>query len=121
MSGQIAALVISKDLDVSEWEMTGPGNKDKTEESCKAGKDSFRIQGIKTFARLEIDESRCKGCGLYTIACPIKLLKLNDETNDAGFTTTTIASLDKCAGCALCAGICPDIAIKVYSRQLNIF
>ena len=121
MSGQSAALVINKDLDVSEWEMTGPDNKVKTEESCKAGKDAYHLQGIKMFARIEIDESRCKGCGLCTIACPAKLLKLNAETNDSGFTTATITALDKCVGCALCAGICPDIAIKVYSRQLNIF
>jgi len=121
MSGQIAALVSNNNLDDSEWVMTGPDNKDKTEESCNAGKVVHLLKGIKMFARIEIDESRCKGCGLCTIACPIKLLKLHDEINDAGFATATITSLDKCAGCALCAGICPDIAIKVYSRQLNIF
>jgi len=121
MSGQIAALVINKNLNDSEWVVTGPDYKDKTEESCNAGKAEYLLQGIKMFARIEIDESRCKGCGLCTIACPIKLLKLNEEINETGFTTSTITSLDKCVGCALCAGICPDIAIKVYSRQLNIF
>lgn len=71
------------------------------------------------FAQIEIDESRCKGCGLCTIACPRMLLKLCEELNVAGYPTATITSQDKCVGCALCAGMCPAIAIKVFSRQKN--
>jgi 2-oxoglutarate ferredoxin oxidoreductase subunit delta len=98
----------------------------KTDVWCDVGKDDNLFKELwmlkfKTFARIEIDESRCKGCGLCTITCPIKLLKLKDEINDAGHTPAVIESQDKCGGCALCAGICPDIAIKVYSRQMNIF
>lgn len=73
------------------------------------------------FARIEIDESRCKGCGLCTIACPRMLLKLSEETTSAGYTPATITYQDKCVGCALCAAMCPDIAIKVFSRQKNEF
>ncbi len=73
------------------------------------------------FARLEIDESRCKGCGLCTVTCPRMLLKLSDEINEGGFTPAEIMSPEKCVGCALCAGMCPDVAIKVFSRQRNEF
>jgi 2-oxoglutarate ferredoxin oxidoreductase subunit delta len=121
MSGQNTAMVIYKNQDDSEWLMTEPDNLEKTEESSNIVKAEFHSEDIKMFARIEIDESRCKGCGLCTIACPTNLLTLNGEANEEGFTITTITDLDKCAGCALCAGICPDIAIKVYSRQLNIF
>jgi Fe-S-cluster-containing hydrogenase component 2 len=47
------------------------------------------------------------------------LLKLSDESNDIGFTPAVIISQAKCVGCALCAGMCPDLAIKVFSRQKN--
>jgi 2-oxoglutarate ferredoxin oxidoreductase subunit delta len=73
------------------------------------------------FARIEIDESRCKGCGLCTVACPRILLKLGEETNESGYVHPEMIAPEKCVGCALCAGMCPAIAIDVYSRQRNEF
>jgi len=69
------------------------------------------------FARIEIDETRCKGCGLCTVACPRMLLKLGEETHENGYVHAVITAEDqeKCVGCAMCAGMCPAIAIDVYS------
>jgi 2-oxoglutarate ferredoxin oxidoreductase subunit delta len=65
-------------------------------------------------ARIEIDESRCKGCGICTIACSRKLIALCDKVNIQGYTPAEAPSLELCTGCALCAEICPDVAITVY-------
>jgi len=65
-------------------------------------------------ARIEINELRCKGCGLCTIACPGKLLSLSDKANLQGYTVVRISNPGKCTGCALCAQMCPDVAILVY-------
>jgi 2-oxoglutarate ferredoxin oxidoreductase subunit delta len=73
----------------------------------------------KLFARIEIDEEKCKGCGLCTVTCPRMLLKLGEESNDNGHTPAVIICQEKCVGCALCAGMCPAVAIDVYSRQKN--
>ena len=73
------------------------------------------------FARIEIDESRCKGCGLCTVACPRMLLTLGEETNENGYAHPVMIAPEKCVGCALCAAMCPAIAIDVYSRQRNEF
>ena len=73
------------------------------------------------FAQIEIDASRCKGCGLCTTACPRMLLKLSEEISDTGYSPAFITSQSKCVGCALCAGMCPDLAINVFSRQKNEF
>lgn len=73
------------------------------------------------FARVEIIESRCKGCGLCTVACPRMLLKLGDEKNENGYAFVVITEKEKCVGCALCAAMCPAVAINVYSRQRNEF
>jgi 2-oxoglutarate ferredoxin oxidoreductase subunit delta len=70
-------------------------------------------------AKIEIDDSRCKGCGLCAEACPRQLLKLGEETNEAGYAVAVMICQDKCAGCAFCACMCPAVAIVVYSRQKN--
>jgi 2-oxoglutarate ferredoxin oxidoreductase subunit delta len=73
------------------------------------------------FAHIEIDESRCKGCALCTIACPRMLLRLREETKATELTPVVITSQEKCVGCALCAGMCPAVAINVFSCQINEF
>ncbi len=70
-------------------------------------------------AKIEIDDSKCKGCGLCAAACPRKLLELGEEANEAGFTVAIVICQEKCAGCAFCASMCPAVAITVYSRQKN--
>ena len=65
-------------------------------------------------AKIEIDEMRCKGCGLCTIVCPHKLIQLSDYITLQGYTPAVMSDQDRCTGCALCAEICPDVAIMVF-------
>lgn len=67
--------------------------------------------------KIEINESRCKGCGLCTIACPQKLITLSETPNSVGYTVAIFSEPKKCTGCALCAEICPDVAIMVFKEQ----
>ncbi|MRR07065.1 MAG: ferredoxin family protein [Deltaproteobacteria bacterium] len=65
--------------------------------------------------KIEIDELRCKGCGLCTIACPKKLIALSEQINNHGYTPAVFQETGiECTGCALCAEMCPDVAIKVF-------
>jgi 2-oxoglutarate ferredoxin oxidoreductase subunit delta len=65
--------------------------------------------------RIEIDEARCKGCGLCVTVCPQKIIHLQrDKLNDKGFHPAGVEQMDRCIGCAFCATICPDIAISVW-------
>lgn len=66
---------------------------------------------------ITIDEARCKGCGLCTIACPHKLVTLSDIPNSHGFTVALFSDSGKCTGCALCAEMCPDVAIMVFKEK----
>ena len=65
-------------------------------------------------SHIVIDEARCKGCGLCTIACARKLVTLSDKPNSQGFTLAMFSEAEKCTGCALCAEMCPDVAITVF-------
>lgn len=65
--------------------------------------------------KIEIDELKCKGCGLCTIVCPKKLIALTEQINNQGYTPAVfIVTEVQCTGCALCAEMCPDVAIKVF-------
>ena len=56
----------------------------------------------------------CKGCGLCVEACPKKILIINKEKiNAKGHSPAEMTDESKCIGCAFCATMCPDCAIKV--------
>lgn len=68
-------------------------------------------------SHIVIDEARCKGCGLCTIACPRKLVSMSDTPNSMGYTVAVFCDAEKCTGCALCAEMCPDVAIVVFKDK----
>ena len=60
----------------------------------------------------------CKGCGLCIESCPLKLIKLSDRINAFGYKSIMHDDPEeKCTGCAMCALICPDIAIEVFKAD----
>jgi len=61
-----------------------------------------------------INEERCKGCELCTVACPVKILALAKKINAAGYHPAECIDEAKCIGCAFCAQMCPDSCIEVY-------
>lgn len=60
----------------------------------------------------EIDRSRCKGCMICVLKCPVKALK---PGSDIGFFGNICPELDinKCIACGNCRRFCPDGAIAV--------
>jgi len=73
--------------------------------------------GFCVMAKIEIDQERCKGCGLCTIACPKALIKIGEEINRQGYFYVVWETNGQCTGCALCGEICPDVAIRVWRES----
>ena len=70
-------------------------------------------------SKVLIDESRCKGCALCTLACPKKLIRMSDKLNRQGFLPAVFPEECNrdCTSCALCAQMCPDVAISVCREE----
>jgi 2-oxoglutarate ferredoxin oxidoreductase subunit delta len=65
--------------------------------------------------KVVINIEYCKGCGLCTTACAKKLLAIGAQFNMTGYYTVEYRDDAKaCTGCALCAEMCPDVAIEVW-------
>ncbi|MGI6585935.1 MAG: 4Fe-4S dicluster domain-containing protein [Gracilibacteraceae bacterium] len=68
----------------------------------------------KAKGRVTFDEGRCKGCELCTRVCPVKIVVMDTKRiNSKGYHPAAVMEIDKCIGCANCAVMCPDTAIRV--------
>ena len=64
--------------------------------------------------KVTFDTDRCKGCGLCTTNCPVKIVVMDEhKINKKGYNPATIIEVEKCIGCANCAIMCPDYVITV--------
>ena len=85
---------------------------------------------------IKIDRERCKGCELCVHFCPKHCIAIDESYNSRGYRPAVLirwagtsgssatspvgpghdvpAQLGTCTGCAICARICPDIAIEVW-------
>jgi 2-oxoglutarate ferredoxin oxidoreductase subunit delta len=57
-----------------------------------------------------VHPARCKGCELCVEHCPVRVLELSADFNDAGYHYPVLAR-DACIACQACSAICPDLAI----------
>jgi 2-oxoglutarate ferredoxin oxidoreductase subunit delta len=65
--------------------------------------------------KIVINIEYCKGCELCTTACAKKLLKIGAQFNKSGqYAVEYCGEEGECTGCALCAEMCPDVAIEVW-------
>ena len=65
-------------------------------------------------AKLIINTSLCKGCGLCVHTCPKKILSLDKGViNEKGYYPVHCVDMQQCIGCAMCARMCPDVCIEV--------
>ena len=74
----------------------------------------------KVKGAIVVNIERCKGCGVCTVNCSGKLLELGKNVNSKGYYYAQLAQPDDCTGCANCAIICPDGAITVYRKKVQI-
>ncbi len=66
-----------------------------------------------------INKKLCKECNYCVLNCPKKLIKIEElEINDLGYHPAKFDDVEgKCVGCAICAIVCPEVAIEVFQIE----
>ena len=70
---------------------------------------------VKGFIR--IDPERCKGCSWCMEYCPSHAIMLSNRLNLKGYFVADFEEEKGCTGCAVCAVMCPEVAIEVYQIE----
>ena len=75
----------------------------------------------KDKGRIEINEIRCKGCGLCITECKYNNIVLCEKNIlNVNKIVAVFVNNNGCNSCSFCAIICPDTAIEVYRKNLII-
>jgi 2-oxoglutarate ferredoxin oxidoreductase subunit delta len=61
----------------------------------------------------QIEEERCKGCGLCVAVCPKNVLEISADVSPKGYFPAFQARPEDCIFCATCCRMCPDVAITI--------
>ena len=65
---------------------------------------------------VEVDQARCKACGLCAHYCPKDCFILSDSLNASGYRPYRFKEGLDCTACGLCGTACPDLAIRIFSE-----
>jgi ferredoxin len=74
-------------------------------------------RGSAPFGIVEVDSSRCTGCGLCALDCPTEALTLLRKGEDDSYRILFQHGL--CVGCGLCRKFCPEQCLSV-ERGLDL-
>lgn len=69
------------------------------------------LKQLSPLGTVELDSSRCTGCGLCAVECPAEalVLSLNEETG----AFQLLFKHGSCVACGLCVEICPEKCLRV--------
>jgi 2-oxoglutarate ferredoxin oxidoreductase subunit delta len=67
--------------------------------------------------KIAIDRDLCKGCKYCVLSCLKGVIVMDSEFNASGYFPARVGDIEKCNGCALCAQMCPEIAITVWGDE----
>ena len=66
--------------------------------------------------QIEIEKSRCNGCGTCADFCPVSVFEMRSSNGSAAMTPVAVR-LEACWGCDTCVGQCPTGALRVVQPQ----
>jgi ferredoxin len=69
---------------------------------------------------MEVDLSKCKGCGKCAKACPIDAIMIEKKTEGAREIKWAVRNEQSCLGCGVCTTVCKTGAASMKSRSQRV-
>ena len=80
---------------------------------ARGGASEFKLKkGVIKLSKLQIERTRCKGCGYCVEVCPKKALSLTGGVSDQGYDTVAVDEA-LCIQCGACYRVCPDYVFEI--------
>lgn len=70
---------------------------------------------------MEIDPSKCKGCGACVRVCPLSIISLKEEPHSDKKKKVAVRNESLCLGCGVCYPVCKFGAISMKPRAKRVF
>jgi ferredoxin len=69
---------------------------------------------------MDVDLSKCKGCGKCAKACPVEAISINKKTDESREIKWAVRNEQSCLGCGVCTTVCKTGAASMKARAQRV-
>jgi ferredoxin len=83
-------------------------------------KTLITVLGLHSNFIMDVDLSKCKGCGKCAKACPVEAISIDRRMDGAKEIKWAVRNEQSCLGCGVCTTVCKTGAASMKSRAQRV-